>query len=241
MGNTMMNASYQVGTMAVWLGTFADPEEFYRYVQTCYCTLDEAELDPEYIFSPAEFEERLHKLFRPENGERPEEATLRRAFRTQYNAFEYDFGLLFDEDFAVCDYCMEPTEDLSLLLEEWPELLEPVRKLVQEQNFREPVNCIFAVPSCMYTGPVRISNPQGGTLWFVGEYEESAFPTLWRRITISSLQSWQKQPNKQKHSLYPSVRVQAVFCFYGRLQGLSDFGARVSTQRSGVQSQHPWS
>ena len=53
MGNTMMNASYQVGTMAVWLGTFADPEEFYRYVQTCYCTLDEAELDPEYIFSPA--------------------------------------------------------------------------------------------------------------------------------------------------------------------------------------------
>ena len=123
MGNTMMNASYQVGTMAVWLGTFADPEEFYRYVQTCYCTLDETELDPEYIFSPAEFEERLHKLFRPENGERPEEATLRRAFRTQYNAFEYDFGLLFDEDFAVCDYCMEPTEDLSLLLEEWPELL----------------------------------------------------------------------------------------------------------------------
>lgn len=68
-------------------------------------------MDPEYIFSPAEFEERLHKLFRPENGERPEEATLRRAFRTQYNAFEYDFGLLFDEDFAVCDYCMEPTED----------------------------------------------------------------------------------------------------------------------------------
>ena len=119
MGNTMMNASYQVGTMAVWLGTFADPEEFYRYVQTCYCTLDEAELDPEYIFSPAEFEERLHKLFRPENGERPEEAILRRAFRTQYNAFEYDFGLLFDEDFAVCDYCMEPTEDLSLLLEEF--------------------------------------------------------------------------------------------------------------------------
>ena len=175
MGNTMMNASYQVGTMAVWLGTFADPEEFYRYVQTCYCTLDEAELDPEYIFSPAEFEERLHKLFRPENGERPEEATLRRAFRTQYNAFEYDFGLLFDEDFAVCDYCMEPTEDLSLLLEEWLELLEPVRKLVQEQNFQEPVNCIFAVPSCMYTGPVRISNPQGGTLWFVGNMKEGAF------------------------------------------------------------------
>ena len=138
MGNTMMNASYQVGTMAVWLGTFADPEEFYRYVQTCYCTLDEAELDPEYIFSPAEFEERLHKLFRPENGERPEEAILRRAFRTQYNAFEYDFGLLFDEDFAVCDYCI-------------------------------------AVPSCMYTGPVRISNPQGGTLWFVGNMKEGAF------------------------------------------------------------------
>lgn len=75
----------------------------------------------------------------------------------------------------MCDYCMEPTEDLSLLLEEWPELLEPVRKLVQEQNFREPVNCIFAVPSCMYTGPVRISNPQGGTLWFVGNMKEGAF------------------------------------------------------------------
>lgn len=69
---------------------------------------------------------------------------------------------------------MEPTEDLSLLLEEWPELLEPVRKLVQEQNFQEPVNCIFAVPSCMYTGR-RISNPQGGTLWFVGNMKEGAF------------------------------------------------------------------
>ena len=75
----------------------------------------------------------------------------------------------------MCDYCMEPTEDLSLLLEEWPELLEPVRKLVQEQNFQEPVNCICAVPSCMYTGPVRISNPQGGTLWFVGNMKEGAF------------------------------------------------------------------
>ena len=70
---------------------------------------------------------------------------------------------------------MEPTEDLSLLLEEWPELLDPVRKLVQEQNFREPVNCIFAVPSCIYVGSARISNPQGGTLWFVGNMKEGVF------------------------------------------------------------------
>ena len=27
----------------------------------------------------------------------------------------------------------------------------------------------------MYTGPVRISNPQGGTLWFVGNMKEGAF------------------------------------------------------------------
>lgn len=182
--------------MAVWLGTFADPEEFYRYVQTCYCTLDEAELDPEYIFSPAEFEERLHKLFRPENGERPEEATLRQAFRTQYNAFEYDFGLLFDEDFAVCDYCMEPTEDLSLLLEEWPELLEPVRKLVQEQNLREPVNAFSRCRPACIPGRSRISNPPGRNTLVRGEYEGGRFSTLWRRITISSPQSWQKQPNK---------------------------------------------
>ena len=175
MGNKMMNASYQVGTMAVWLGAFADPEEFYRYVQTCYCTLDEAELDPEYIFSPAEFEERLRNVFRAENSSRPEEPILRRAFRTQYNCFEYDFGLLFDEDFAVCDYCAEPTRDLSLLLEEWPELLEPVQKLVSGQNFQEPVNCIFAVPSCEYTGTVRMSAPKGGKLWFIGNMTEGAF------------------------------------------------------------------
>ena len=175
MENTTMNASYQVGTMAVWLGAFADPEEFYRYVQTCYCTLDEAEADPEYIFLPTEFEDRLRVLFRPENAARPEESVLHRASRTQYNRFEYDFGLLFDEEFAVCDYCAEPTEDLSVLLEEWPELLKSVETLVREQGFHEPVNCIFAVPSCAYTGSVHLAKPQGGTIWFVGNIKEGAF------------------------------------------------------------------
>ena len=47
MENTTMNASYQwQGQWAVRPGAFADPEEFYRYVQTCYCTLDEAEQTP---------------------------------------------------------------------------------------------------------------------------------------------------------------------------------------------------
>ena len=171
----VQNATYQVGTMAVWLGTFPDPEEFYRYVQTCYCSLDEEELDPEYVFDPADFEERIQQLFRPENKDRPEEPMLRRAFRTQYNQFEYDYGFLFDEDFAVCDYCTDPTTDLSLLLEEWPELLEPIRKLVAETGFAQPVNCIFAVPSCAYTGTARRSEPKGGTLWFVGNMAEGSF------------------------------------------------------------------
>ena len=29
---------------------------------------------------------------------------------------------------------------------------------IRDRNFREPVNCIFAVPSCMYTGPVSYTH-----------------------------------------------------------------------------------
>ena len=59
--------------------------------------------------------------------------------------------------------------------EEWPELLEPIQTLVREQGFHEPVNCIFAVPSCAYTGSVHLAKPQGGTIWFVGNIKEGVF------------------------------------------------------------------
>ncbi|MBS4784724.1 MAG: hypothetical protein KH009_01270 [Clostridiales bacterium] len=169
------NCDFERGIMSVWLGSFAEPEDFYRYVQTCFCSDREEDLDPEYVFAPAEFRQRLEALFRPEYGDRPEEDQLRAAFREHYNRFEYDFGILIDEDFAVCDYCEEPTHDLGLLLEEWPELLIPMRQLIQDTGFDQAVNCIFAVPSCGYRGTVRHVSPEGGELWFVGNMHEEVF------------------------------------------------------------------
>ena len=40
----------KAGIMAVWLGRFPDPEDFYRYVQICYRSENEEEWDPAYIF-----------------------------------------------------------------------------------------------------------------------------------------------------------------------------------------------
>ena len=169
------NCRLESGVMSVWLGCFANPEDFYRYVQTCYCSDREEEQDPEYIFSPAEFQRRREALFLPENANRPEEGQLRTAFAEKYNRFEYDFGLLIDEDFAVCDYCPHPTCDLSELLEEWPELLDPLKELVKSVHFQQPVNCLFAIPSCAYNGVVRQVSPDGGQLWFVGNMQEGVF------------------------------------------------------------------
>ena len=165
----------KAGIMAVWLGRFPDPEDFYRYVQNCYRSEQEEEWDPDYIFSPADYQRRLDALFRPENKSRPEEEALHRAFRQRYSAFEYDYGILIDGDFAVCDYCDEPSTDLTALLGEWPEVADGIVSLVRKTNFAEEVNCLFAVPSCEYTGTVTCSQPAGGTLWFIGNMTEGVF------------------------------------------------------------------
>ena len=165
----------KAGIMAVWLGRFPDPEDFYRYVQICYRSENEEEWDPAYIFSPAVYQRRLDTLFRPENRDRPEEEALRRAFQKRYSVFEYDYGILIDGDFAVCDYCDKPSADLTVLMDEWPEIADGIADLVKKSCFAEEVNCLFAVPSCEYTGSVIKSQPEGGTLWFIGNMQESIF------------------------------------------------------------------
>ena len=67
-------------------------------------------------------------------------------------------------------------EDLSLLLEEWRELLEPVRRLSPGAEFPGAGQLHFrgAVLRVYRAGP-GTSNAQGGTLWFVGNMKEGAF------------------------------------------------------------------
>ena len=167
---------HQAGVMAFWLGCFAEEGDFWRYIQTWYCAFDEAEYDQRYNYQPADFEQALAGVFRPEQADRPAEAFFRDAFTESFNRFKYDFAVTFDEDFLLAASRAQATTDLETLLGQWSEdLLVPLAALYPTGRLPQAANCFLALPSVRYLGPRKTVYWQSGQLSFAGNLPEKIY------------------------------------------------------------------
>ena len=168
------NCERRAGVMSVWFGCFPNREDFYRYIQTTYRAFDEDDFDPVYNLREADFQQELEDLFLCENALRAEEAYFKEIFTDHFNHFEYDFGVIFDEDFQICGNCEQPTLEVAKILDEWQQELErPMKALFPEGRTEAPYNCFVAIPSFKYIGDVKHIETPEGVLDYIGCFEES--------------------------------------------------------------------
>lgn len=79
------------GYVSIWAGNFTNEEQLANYLDTVY----QGEEETDEAFS-----QKLKQLFLVENEHRPCEEAFKALYDEFYNQFEYDFGLIFDEDFC---------------------------------------------------------------------------------------------------------------------------------------------
>lgn len=79
------------GYVSIWAGNFTNEEQLANYLDTVY----QGEEETDEAFS-----QKLKQLFLVENKHRPCEEAFKALYDEFYNQFEYDFGLIFDEDFC---------------------------------------------------------------------------------------------------------------------------------------------
>lgn len=166
----------QAGRMAFWLGYFAEPADFWGYIQTWYCAFTEAEYDRRYNFREEDFKRELAGLFQAENAGRSVERYFWERYDESFNRFAYDFGVSFDEDFQVADCRLESATDVEALLGEWAsELAGPLRAIFPEGRLPMACNCFFGIPACVYVGERVEAKWRSGFLRFVGNLQENVY------------------------------------------------------------------
>ena len=172
------NCERKAGNLSIWFGCFPCREDFYRYIQTIYCS-DLAEEEADDLnglcyLERQEFEEELEMVFRPEYENRREETYYQGAFDGHFNRFKYDFGVTFDEDFCIAGSCEYPTHEVSAILDEWQEELNSVKKLFPEGKSKAAYNCFIAIPSFRYLGEVKRVELENGVMEYIGCIRENA-------------------------------------------------------------------
>ena len=101
------------GFVSLWVGECKDYNTIDEYLSTIYLE-DDFDGDVE----EAEQSEVWKKVFISANQSRDCEEELKEYFNYEcYNRFEYDFGLVFDEDFREVNVLDSDTENLEILLE----------------------------------------------------------------------------------------------------------------------------
>ena len=151
------------GYVSIWIGECTDYETLGNYLSTIYIE-DDCEM------------EKLNRIFLSGNENRPCERELREKFDEQYNQFEYDFGLSFDEDFREAVVLAEACQSIEELLSgfsAYDTFLDAV-KYCMIDSFPNPLNQSYnaavALYNFKYDGNVRKVVYEGLSLTFVGSF-----------------------------------------------------------------------
>ena len=157
----------QEGYVSLWVGNCEDYDTLNEYLSTQY--LEEHGIGEE----PGEI---WKELFLPANQDRACEEELKEEFNYEdFNQFEYDFGLAFDEDFREAAVCDEATDDLEKLFEEFSycdSFIEEAKGLGKNQIPK--CNAAVALYNFKFTGDIVKAEHENVSLYFVGyvKYKE---------------------------------------------------------------------
>ena len=143
--------------VSLWLGNFTSSETLDEYLDTKYS--DEKG-----------FQKHLKDLFTPENADRPFEQDLKQFFNEFYNVFEYDFGLVSDDDFIEAEVFPEASDRIGSLLLPFS-FSEQIIPLFEEKlglTVEQPYNTVILLFNLAYEGQVTFAERKGVSVKFMG-------------------------------------------------------------------------
>ncbi|MEG2039209.1 MAG: immunity 22 family protein [Oscillospiraceae bacterium] len=143
--------------VALWLGNFESADALDEYIDTKY--QDEKG-----------FAKHLKDLFKPENENRPFENDLKQFFSDFYNVFEYDFGLVSDDDFIEAEVFPQATDKFGVLLSPFS-FSEQTIPLFEEQfglTADKPYNTVIMLFNLEYHGQVTAVDHGNLQVKFIG-------------------------------------------------------------------------
>lgn len=163
----------QEGYVSIWIGNCKDYDVLDQYLSTVY--LDDEEDFDDGLHPPR----RLEKVFLPSNKDRPCEEEIRDSFNNEwYNQFEYDFGLVFDEDFREANVCEGTPGSMEELLEGFSYSNSFMEEAKTLKNVHLPeCNAALVLYNFKYTGGILEAEHEGVHLYFLGyaKYDVNAY------------------------------------------------------------------
>ena len=152
----------QEGYVSLWVGNCRDYDAVDQYLSTIYIDDDYEEgTEPNEIWK---------ELLLPANQTRECEEELIEKFNyEEFNQFEYDFGLTFDEDFREAEVRDDVTDDLSKLFEGFScqdTFIEEAKSLMSDQIPK--CNTAVALYNFKYSGGITEAEHEDVHLYFVG-------------------------------------------------------------------------
>jgi len=137
------------GFVSLWLGNFKNENQLDDYLDTVYQDFDNE--------TDSEFQQRLNKLFLPENANRPCEQSFKELFDEFYNQFEYDFGITHDEDFRERSYLDTSSSSISVLIGEHSYAETFIHYFVDlfKESLDKKYNTVILIYDCHYDGYVK--------------------------------------------------------------------------------------
>ncbi|MBR5486330.1 MAG: immunity 22 family protein [Oscillospiraceae bacterium] len=143
--------------VAMWVGNFESSEILDEYMDTKFS--DERG-----------FAKHLKDLFVPENANRPFENDLKQFFDEFYNVFEYDFGVVSDDDFIEAEVFPQKSNRIGTLLLPFS-FSEQIIPLFEEKfglTLDEEYNTVILLYNLEYHGQVTQAEHDGLSVKFVG-------------------------------------------------------------------------
>ena len=143
--------------VSLWLGNFDSSETLDEYLDTKYS--DEKG-----------FAKHLKDLFVPENANRPFEEDLKGFFDEFYNVFEYDFGLVSDDDFVEAEVFPQASDRVGTLLLpfSFSDQLIPLFEEKLGLTVDKPYNTVILLFNLAYQGQVKEAARKGLEVKFMG-------------------------------------------------------------------------
>lgn len=143
--------------VSLWLGNFESSEALDEYLDTKYA--DERG-----------FAKHLKDLFVPENADRPFEEDLKQFFDEYYNVFEYDFGLVSDDDFVEAEVFPQASDRIGTLLMpfSFSDQLIPLFEEKLGLAVDQPYNTVILLFNLAYQGQVTEASRKGLHIKFMG-------------------------------------------------------------------------
>ena len=157
----------QEGYVSLWVGKCKDYDAVDEYLSTIYL---EEDFDDE---EEAKQSEVWKKVFIPANQSRDCEEELKEYFNYEsYNQFEYDFGLVFDEDFREVNVLDYDTQNLEILFDGFSyndSFIDEVKKMGCPQM--QMCNTAVVLYDFKYEGNIRVIEHENIRLHFLGYFK----------------------------------------------------------------------